>query len=286
MKIGTVREIWRYPVKSMVGERLERCSVGSRGIVGDRGWALRDEVAGEIRGAKKLPGLMRCSARYLEEPTETRVPAVEVILPSRERLRTDDANASQRLSELLGRSVTLWPLQPPEDLAHYMRGAPDSNDMLAELRQIFGRLEDEPLPDLAQFPPEIMQFTSPLGTYFDVFPLHLLTSQSLAALSVLDRSASFDVRRFRPNLLIEGEERGGRFVELDWCGRSLRVGGTRIAVSMPTVRCVMTTLEQPDLAKDPSVLRTIVREAAQNVGVYATVVEAGAVAVGDPVELA
>ncbi len=55
--IGTVKEIWRYPVKSMAGERLQRANVGALGIYGDRGWAIRDEKAGEIRNARKLPAL-------------------------------------------------------------------------------------------------------------------------------------------------------------------------------------------------------------------------------------
>ena len=65
--IGKVKEIWRYPVKSMGGEKLTCASVAAQGIPGDRGWALRDEKAGEIRGAKKLYQLMLCSAKYLKE---------------------------------------------------------------------------------------------------------------------------------------------------------------------------------------------------------------------------
>src|SRR5438046_10423198 len=66
--LGRVIEIWRYPVKSMGGEELERCALGKLGVPGDRGWAVRDEAAGEIRGAKKLPALLQLAARYLEEP--------------------------------------------------------------------------------------------------------------------------------------------------------------------------------------------------------------------------
>lgn len=58
--LGKIREIWRYPFKSMQGECLERCEVGTLGLPGDRGWALRDEAAGEIRGAKKMPSLLLC----------------------------------------------------------------------------------------------------------------------------------------------------------------------------------------------------------------------------------
>ncbi len=281
-RVGTVKELWRYPVKSMAGERLARCAVGPLGVLGDRGWALRDEMAGEIRGAKKLGALMLCAARYLAEPTADTIPPAEMRLPDGTTVRTDDPTAAARLTELLGRRVTVWPRRPPTDREHYRRAAPDTPDMLAELREIFGRLEDEPLPDLSVFPPEIMEFTSPLGTYFDAAPVHVLTTASLAALGGGER---FDVRRFRPNVLIETEAGARGLVEAAWVGREVRCGGAVMRVEMGTVRCVMTTLPQPGLPKDPSVLRAIVRDAGQNLGVYATVVAGGEVRTGDPVEL-
>ena len=206
--IGAVKEIWRFPVKSMAGESLARGAVGGLGIVGDRGWALRDEKAGEIRGAKKMPQLMQCHAAYVEEPAPGRVPDATITLPGGERVRTGDPAANKKLSALLGRAVTLWPLQPKEDKDFYRRAAPDNPDMMAELREMFGRVGDEPIPDLGVFPPEILEFTSPLGTYFDAFPLHLLTTASLKELARRNPAARFDVRRFRPNILIDTERRG------------------------------------------------------------------------------
>jgi uncharacterized protein YcbX len=285
MTLGTVVGIWRYPVKSMAGERLERCTVGAHGIPGDRGWALRDEAAREIRGAKKLPQLLLCKARYLEEPAEGRIPPAEITLPDGRRALSDDSDAAAHLSELLGRQVTLWPVRPADDLDHYRRGAPDLPDMDAELRSIFGRVEGEPLPDLSSIPQELFTFTSIPGGYFDVLPLHLLTTATLRELGRLNPSSRFDPRRFRPNLLIETNPGQNGFAELGWCGRTLAIGGARVKVEMPVVRCVMTTLPQDDLPKDPMVLRTIVRDAEQNVGTYGAVAAPGAVAVGDTVEL-
>jgi uncharacterized protein YcbX len=284
MMAGRVSEMWRYPVKSMGGEVLGAAHVGALGIPGDRGWALRDEAIGEIRGAKKIAPLLTCRARYLEEPSGERISHVAMTLPGASgELRSDDPEAGARLSEAVGRSVTLWPRQPSNDHEHYRRRAPDDPDFEQELRTIFGRTPDEPLPDLSAFPPELFEFVSPLGTYFDAAPLHLLSTASLRALAALAPGARFDVRRFRPNFLIDtGAEQG--FVERDWCGGTFRLGSAVIRVEMPTVRCVMTTLPQFDLPKDPTVLRTVVRDAGQNLGVYASVVTPGEVRGGDTLE--
>jgi uncharacterized protein len=283
--VGKVRELWRYPVKSMGGERLERAAVGPKGIPGDRGWAVRDEVAGEIRGGKKLPALMLCAARYLREPEGGSVPPAEITLPDGSTVASDAPDVASRLSSLLGRAVTLWPLQPAENREHYRRGLPDKPDMIEEMRDIFGRLPDEPLPDFGSFPAEIFEFTSPLGTYFDVFPLHILTTASLAALGREVPAERFDRRRFRPNLLVETQADAEGLVEARWASRTLRLGEVEVTVQMPTTRCSMIAQPQPGLAKDPQTLRAVVRDADQNLGVYATVARAGVVRVGDPVEL-
>jgi hypothetical protein len=283
--VGTIKEIWRYPVKSMAGERLESSMVGLNGLPGDRGWALRDEQAQEIRGAKKMPQLMLCSATYLEEPTETHIPAISMRLMDGTTLKSNDLDANTRLSAMLGRTVTLWPRQPESNTEHYRRGAPDNPDMMLELRELFGRTPDEPLPDLSIFPKEIFEFTSPLGTYFDAFPLHLLTTASLNALSQRNPAAQWDTRRFRPNFVIETTVEQQGLVEIGWCGRSLRIGGLTLQCNLPTPRCVMTTQAQAGLAKDPSVLRTIIRDADQNLGVYGVIQTPGRVTVGDTVEI-
>jgi uncharacterized protein len=307
MSVGRVGEIWRYPVKSMGGERLEDCAVTPGGIPGDRGWAVRDEAAGEIRSAKYLPLLMQCRARYRVEPAGATVPHVEITLPDGARVGSDEAGVNARLSELLGRSVSLWPLQPATDKAHYRRaqaGAsilgrlsrfrplrPHLGSLIrlagldAPTREMFSREPGEPLPDFSNTPPELFEFTSPPGTYFDAFPIHLLTTASLAAMARLNPSALWDARRFRPNFLVETEAGVEGLVEADWCGRTLRLGGQRLKCEMPTVRCGMTTHAQGPLPKDPSVLRSIVRDASQNLGVYANALHAGRVAVGDAAEL-
>ena len=112
MKLGTVSEIYRYPVKSMMGESLETATLGEKGIPGDRAWAVRDEVRGEIQGAKKIPALMSCTARYVEslDPADARIPEIE--LPNGDVFRASEPDAGKRVGEAVGHDVTLWPLVP------------------------------------------------------------------------------------------------------------------------------------------------------------------------------
>jgi len=284
MQLGRVREIWRYAVKSMEGERVATTPVGPQGLPGDRAYAVRDEVRGGIRGAKKIAGLMRLRARYLEEPKPgVPAPAPEITLPDGGTLRADAPDAAARISAALEHAVTLWPLRPASDSEHYRRGAPDHADVDTELRAIFGREKDEPLPNLAVFPPDLFRYESPPGTYFDAFPLLLMTDATLRRLAELAPSSQIDVRRFRPNLVIETGAAAG-FLENEWEGARLRVGSAVIDVTVACPRCVMITHAFGDLPRDPGLMRTVVREANQCVGVYASVREPGSVREGDTVE--
>ncbi|MEW6736966.1 MAG: MOSC N-terminal beta barrel domain-containing protein, partial [Acidobacteriota bacterium] len=194
MIVGKILEIWRYPVKSMAGERLDSCTIESMGIPGDRGWALRDEKAGEIRGAKHMPKLMECASRYRTEPKDGKIPHVDITLPDGSLIGSDQNNINSVLSALLGRQVTLWPIQPASNKAHYRRAQAGSfligrisrsqtlkpyiRDFIryarldGKARELFSREADEPLPDFSILPSELFEFTSPLGTYFDAFPIH------------------------------------------------------------------------------------------------------------------
>ena len=281
--VGRVIEIWRYPVKSMQGESLQRATIGELGVPGDRGWALRDENTLEIKGAKKFPGLMACKARYINEPDDN-IPHVAITLPDGTTITSDAPELNTALSDYLGAAVTIHPRRPATDLTHYRRTVPLAE---AELRDVLARIPEEKLPDLSIMPAhiikEIIEYTSPRGTYFDAYPIHLLTTSWLAKLRQLNESSRFEVPRFRPNIVIDGAEVG--FAELGWCGKALRVGDATIACDAPTIRCGMTTQATNDLPKDTQVLRTIVKDSDQNVGAYATVSVEGAFKIGDAVEV-
>jgi uncharacterized protein YcbX len=285
VQVGRVGELHRYPVKSMQGERVASARVAHDGLRGDRSWATRDEGRGGIEGARKLPALLECSARFPASLSdEGPVPVPEITLPDGRRLSADDPATNAALSDLTGRELRLCPRRPATDHSHYRRAPADHEDMTEELRTIFGRLPDEPLPDIGSFPAEILASATLPGTYFDVYPVFALSRTSLATLQATNADSRFDARRFRPNLLLELDDDAG-FPENAWVGRRIRIGGALLAVAMECPRCVMTTHAFADLPKDPTVMRTLVKENAGNLGVYASVERSGRVAEGDAVLL-
>jgi uncharacterized protein YcbX len=276
-----VSQLWRYPVKSMVGGRVESVVLDELGVVGDRTWAVRDLERGGIRGAKKIGALMRLAARDIEDGQ------VEITLPDGSTVRTTDADVDDRVSAALDHRVRLEALRPADDLDHYRRGDPDSDDMVAELRGIFGRDDDEPFPDFAVFPPIIAEFESPPGTYYDAFPLMVMSEAALAALAAALPGSNVDVLRFRPSLVVDTGDGGADastpgHPEFDWTGRRATIGGATIEFGAPCPRCVMVTREVGnDIPADRAVLRHIVRDLDQNLGIYATIVTPGAIREGE-----
>ncbi len=276
-----VSQLWRYPVKSMLGVRVDSIDLDELGIVGDRTWAVRDLERGGIRGAKKIGALMRLAASDVADGH------VEITLPDGSTVRTTDADVDERVSAALGHRVRLERLRPADDLEHYRRGAPDSDDVVAELRGIFGRDDDEPFPDFSVFPPIIAEFESPPGTYYDAFPLMVMSEAALTALAAALPESNTDIRRFRPSFVVDTGDDGSDAAtpghpEFDWTGRRATIGGATIEFGAPCPRCVMVTQEINDeVPADRAVLRHIVRDLDQNLGVYATIVVPGEIRAGE-----
>jgi uncharacterized protein len=285
MKVGTIKSIFRYPVKSMGGEQVDRAYVDATGVLGDRVWTARDDSGGGISGAKRFPLLMHCDAQFVEEPTvEKRSARAVITLPDGATIHTDDADAAARISAAIGAEVSLWPIVPKDQLDHYRR---DPSALAGEdaLRAVFARLPDEPLPDLSVFPAEIMEFESPLGTYFDAFPLLMMTQSALDLVQARNADAQIDVRRFRPNFLIETPDGQPGHAEADWAGKTLQIGDVVIKVEITCPRCVMITHGFKDLAKDPGIMRTVVQETGGDLGVNASVLQPGELRLGDEVRV-
>lgn len=268
--IGTVRGLWRYPVKSMLGEELDEVEITPRGLLGDRAFALIDAEDGRVVSAKsprKWGRMFECRSITVEPPGAGGATArARITLPDGSHIFSDDPDLDRRLSGVLGRPVRLAASAPEAPrLEEYQPGIDGPE------RQDPGAFQDAAM--LA-------------GTFFDAAPVFLMTTASLDELRRHEPSSRFEVPRFRPNLLIEVPPEVRGFAEDPWIGRSLTVGAEVVLKAIaPCPRCVMTTLPQGDLPRDPKVLRTIARQNGGNLGVYASVTRGGRVRRGDRIRV-
>ncbi len=276
----TVSQLFRYPVKSMRGETHTSLNVTETGVTGDRVWAVRDEVRGGIRGAKKIPSLMKLAANFSGAVNSQGASPVMITAADGSARETGSADINDWLSEQLNHAVTLWPLLPADALDHYRRGDPDHEDLEIELRHMFGRAADEPLPDLSIFA-EVIEFESPPGTYYDAFPVHLLTKQSLDSMAQRRAASNFHVDRFRPNIFLDAPDSDHPFPETQWLGQRIRIGDVELEIIGDCPRCSMITHSFADLPQDPGIMRSLVKANNGNIGVYANVVSGGMLNVGD-----
>lgn len=284
---GSLVSLWRYPVKSMQGEQIEATAISERGILGDRAYAILDRETGHIASAKhprKWSRLIACRAAFAEPPRlGAPLPAVTITLPNGQLVSSAQPDVDQILSRLFEREVTL---------VTTLAAAPTRE---ADRTPIDGTPEQELIRA------EPMAIASPSGTFFDYAPVHILTTATIARLQTLFPAGRFDLRRFRPNIVVAPAAEAEGFVENDWLGGSIVIGadvGPRLDLIDPSPRCVVTTLAQDDLPRDPGILRAITQHnAAASVtaapgvvfpavaGVYAAVRRDGAIRQHDPIFL-
>jgi len=269
---GSVVALWRYPVKSMMGEELNSSEVTDRGLLGDRQFAVVDRATGKVSGAKnprKWGNFFDFRATYADAPkTGARISQVRITLPDGEVVSSDRADLEQILSRAFGR-----------DIAFVEARAAESTSGVAEEYWL-------DMPGL-EYRDAVTDFEMPAGTFFDVAVVHLLTTSTIDRLRELYPQGRFEARRFRPNIVISTGSADARFVENDWIGREVVIGDTvRLAITEPCPRCVMITLPQGDLPKDSGILRTVAQHNGVNVGVYASVINGGTIRRGDKVVLA
>ncbi|MDX1695817.1 MAG: MOSC domain-containing protein [Ketobacteraceae bacterium] len=282
-EVGKVSELWRYPVKSMEGNRVKESFIGKAGMLGDRNWALRDESIGELTTVRKIPKLLKFKAAYDAEPHFNRVNPVTIQLPDGGLVNSADHDINERLSEAVGRPVSLWPLQPKSNLKHYRLKEP------AGAKAMKKQFATKEMPDMSSVTWRMMMelaiFATPLGRYHDVYPLHLLTTSSLEKLKQLEPSGDFRVERFRPNLLIETPSDQIDFQEFQWVDGKLHIGDVVLKIVSRTVRCSMPAQPQAALKKDAKVLRTLEAHTQRHLGVNISVIRPGTIRVGDTVRL-
>ena len=219
-------EIWRYPVKSMLGEQLQQATVGPGGIQGDRRWAVVDAETGVSLSAKRYADLLRCRARTSDGE-------ILISIPDNDECAAGSAEAARGLSDLLGRQVTTRSAEATERIRHEFPTAVTAG-------------EGEPF----LYSPETEAF-------FDCAPLQMLTTGTLRKLQQLLPASSIHPARFRPNFLIETTETG--FVENNWVNNEMMLGSLRCEVYDDTRRCIMVALGQADLPRDTEIIRAILK---------------------------
>lgn len=277
-----VASLWRYPVKTMQGEELGSATVREDGIVGDRGWALRDETRRSITGGRRFGSLMAASARYRVEPEAGAAPGhVDITMPDGAVVGSDDDGVDGALSDLVGSPVSLWPRLPASEKAHYRRRLQTPWAAVADVAALMGIERGDGIPHVHRFPPALIRNETLPGTYFDAAPLLIMTSSTLDAIQQRTPGSQVDVRRFRPNIVLDVDDEASEWPEQAWIGRRLRIGGCVVKVTSTCPRCVMTTRAFADLPEDRAILRTLATEMHRNAGVYAKVVEGGTVDRGD-----
>jgi uncharacterized protein len=266
--IGKVVSIWRYPVKSMMGEELNSSNVTQRGLIGDRVYAIIDLQTGKVASAKN-PGkwgkLFDFRAAFIDSPQNVEnIPPVRIILPDGSQIFSNNGEINGTLSKVLGREVSIMnaSLTSPS----YEEYWPD----------IEGLAQREIVTDEAM-PPQ---------TFFDVAVIHLLTTSTIDRLRELYPEGRFEVRRFRLNIVVESSSEEKDFIENSWVNMKLRIGEEIVLkVIGPCTRCVMITLPQGDLPKDLGILRTVAKYNQVHAGVYASVHRVGTIRRGDIVQL-
>ena len=266
-ELGSVVGLWRYPVKSMMGEELNDTEVSEYGLLGDRAYALVDSADGKAATAKnprKWPRLFDFGATFVEPPRPTgKVPPVRIVLPDGTTIASDQGDLNQILSKAFNREVTFRAAQG---------GVVNAEEYWPDMEGLDHR-------------DTVTDFALPDGTFFDVAIVHVLTTATLDRLGELYPEGRFEVRRFRPNIVVRLAS-GEGFAENAWVGHTLAIGtAVRLNITGPCGRCVMTTLAQGDLSRDPGILRTAAQHNQVNVGVYAAVVRGGTMRRGDPVRI-
>jgi len=289
--VGSIRALWRFPVKSMLGEEIADAELAADGVLGDRVFAVRDKETGKIASAKHpkvWPNMLSCRATFSEPPrTGRELPPVRIELADGSSVMSDAPDVDAVLSQYFGRDVEL--ARAADNGYTIDQYHPDEEDYDPE-----GHRDEvvEVSLGAAFFNQRGLPSAVSEGSFFDLFPLSVLTTSTLDRLAELEPDSSWDVRRFRMNVIVETAADG--FVENDWVGHKLAIGDdVTINVALPDPRCVMPSLAQQDLKRDPSVLKALARHNRIDVagalfpcaGVYAVAEGAGAISKGDPVSL-
>jgi len=242
--------LWRYPVKSMGGEELTSALLEPVGLVGDRQFGVLDVRSGHVLSAKREGRLLLARASIEGVRGQLRVE-----LPTGVVLNGPGPTADAALTAWLGYPARLVAADP-EERATFESQTDFENDASAT-----------------------RTWEGLAGSLVDSAPLLVLTTGTLRAVRTERPDLTWEVARFRPNLLIDSEAEDLPAV--------FTCGTARIETVKPCQRCVMVTRSQPGppvvLDKELEILRHLLSQRGGNLGVLARVPQPGIVALGQPV---
>jgi len=251
LRLVRVAQLWRYPVKSLGGERVSALNLVADGVEGDRAWGILDRADGRILTGRREPPLLFAAARSGSDGKPL------ITLPDGRELVGPGPATDEALSAWLGKSVTLV------SAAHSDAG------------------RGEYFADATDDSSRAIEWTMPKGRFVDLAAVLVLTTAGLRGCAAAYPGGAWDVRRFRPNVLVEAEGEG--WIEDEWIGRTLHVGAARLAAHSRCVRCTMVNRAQPGLARDVEIYRTLSRVHGGDAGAWSQVTGQGALSLGDPV---
>jgi len=248
-----VAQLWRYPVKSLLGERLPTLTFVADGVDGDRLWGIRDLTDGRILTARREPRLLFAASRMGPRGDPS------ITLPEGQELNGLGPTTDDALSAWLGKPVELVAAVASDAArAEYFADATDDDSRAIE-------------------------WTMPKGRYVDAFPVLVMTTAGLRGASAAYPGGSWDARRFRPNVLIDVD--GEDWVEDAWADRCLEVGAARLVPRRRCVRCTMVSRAQPGLERDVNIYKTLHRTHGGDAGMWTQVTAPGSIAEGDVVQV-
>jgi uncharacterized protein len=276
--VGTVAMLYRYPVKSMLGEARDSLSLLPRGVAGDRAWAVHDETTGKVASAKRpklWSGLLACAARTLADESGADA-AIEVECPDGTRRRAGDPTLDGLLSSLAGRPVRLASVPPDE--AEIDRAHPEA--------QLTEGLHADVASDILK-----LGAAAPRGTFLDYAPVHLMTTATLDGLTAALPDGAIEAIRYRANVVIRSPSGTPWFPENGWLGGTIQIGDSvALRIILQTPRCAIPMLGHGALPPRPGALRAAAEHNRLDVpgfghqpcaGVYAQVLRGGAIRHGD-----
>lgn len=238
-----VTGLWRYPVKSMQGEALGRVELTEVGVAGDRCFGVLDVASGTVVSAKRDGRMLEASARLVG-------PALRVALPGAPE-RGPGGALDAAMGSWLGREVRLVAADPLRPARFESSGDFEHEDA------------------------GVTAFEGVAGSLVDSSPLHLLCVGELESLAAERPELDFDLRRFRPNVLLDA-------AHPPKARARYRLGGATVEVVKACERCVMTTRPQPGgIERELEVLRHLASQHASRLGMLARVLVPGPVEAGD-----